>query len=400
MTVPISERLRRLPPYLFAAMDAAKRKAREAGIDVVDLGVGDPDQPTPALIRRAMHRAVDDPANHRYALDQGMPALRAAIAAWYQKRFGVSLDPDTEILPLIGSKEGISHLPLGLLNPGDRALVPDPGYPPYGTGTILAGGIPARFRLRPELDFLPDLGELEQMARVRRTKLLFLNYPNNPTGAVASPSFFRDTVRLAQRHGLLVAHDAAYSELAFDGAKPPSFLQTPGAKSVGVEFHSLSKTFNMTGWRIGWACGNAAAIAALAKVKLNIDSGIFQAVQVAGVAALKAPASLRAPLLAMYARRRNLLIAGLRRQGWPVAPPTATFYVWARLPRGLPSTAAAHRLLTEGRVIVTPGIGFGAGGEGYVRMALTVPEPRLREAIRRISRVNLWPSRMSGSART
>lgn len=395
-----ADRLQRLPPYLFAEMDAAKRKAREAGIDLVDLGVGDPDQPTPTLIRKVMHAAIDDPANHRYALDQGMPELRRAIATWYRQRFGVTLDPEKEVLPLIGSKEGISHFPLGYLNPGDRALVPDPCYPPYGTGTILAGGIPVRFHLRPELDFLPDLDELNAMAKVRRTKILFLNYPNNPTGAVATKPFFRDTVKLAQRHGLIVAHDAAYSELSFDGEKPLSFLQTPGAKAVGLEFHSLSKTFNMTGWRIGWACGNAEAIAALTKVKLNIDSGIFQAVQVAGIAALKAPASLRAPLLTMYARRRDLLIRGLREQGWPVVPPRATFYVWARLPRGMSSAEAAHRLLADGRVIVTPGTGFGAGGEGYVRMALTVPEPRLREGIRRIGRVKLWPSRMSGSART
>jgi len=394
-----AQRLIQLPPYLFAEMDAAKRAARAAGIDLVDLGVGDPDQPTPAWIRRTMHDAVEDPANHRYALDQGMPALRRAIAAWYRKRFGVTLDPETEILPLIGSKEGISHLPLGFLNPGDRALVPDPCYPPYGTGTVLAGGRPVRFRLRAGHAFLPDLDELRRLARAPRTKLLFLNYPNNPTGATASVAFFRDVVRLAQRCGLLVAHDAAYSELAFDGERPPSFLQAPGAKSVGVEFHSLSKTFNMTGWRIGWACGNAEAIAALMKVKLNVDSGIFQAIQIAGIAALQAPASRLAPLLATYRRRRDLLVDGLHRHGWPVTPPRATFYLWARVPRGLSSASAAHRLLTNGRVIATPGTGFGAGGEGYVRMALTVPEARIREAIRRIGRLKLWPSRTSGSAR-
>lgn len=395
-----AQRLAQLPPYLFAEMDAAKRTARAAGIDLVDLGVGDPDQPTPAWIRRAMHDAIEDPANHRYALDQGMPALRRAIAAWYRRRFGVTLDPEREVLPLIGSKEGIAHLPLAYLNPGDRALVPDPCYPPYGTGTILAGGQPVRFRLRPERDFLPDLAELRRLARRPNTKLLFLNYPNNPTGATAPLGFFQEITRLAHEEGLLVAHDAAYSELSYDGLRPASFLQAPGAKAVGLEFHSLSKTFNMTGWRIGWACGNAQAIAALMKTKLNIDSGIFQAVQVAGIAALQAPATRLAPLLRRYERRRDLLVDGLRRLEWPITVPKATFYLWARVPHHLSAADTAHRLLTDGRVIVTPGIGFGAGGEGYVRMALTVPEARIREAIRRIGRLQLWSSHTSGSART
>ena len=397
--MPIAHRLTRLPPYLFAKIDAAKRAARAAGRDLVDLGVGDPDTATPAFIINAMAQAIRDPANHRYALDQGMPALRHAIAAWYHRRFRVTLDPEREILPLIGSKEGIAHLPLAIINPGDRVMVPDPCYPPYHTGTTLAGGTPRYLRLAEDQDFLPDLGEIRRHSG-RRTKLLFLNYPNNPTGATATVGFFRDIVGLAQRQGFIVAHDAAYSELAFDGINLPSFLQAPGAKSVGIEFHSLSKTFNMTGWRIGWACGNAQVIAALAKAKLNIDSGIFQAIQVTGIAALHAPARVRAPLLRTYARRRDLLVCGLRGHGWPARPPRATFYVWVRVPPGARSADVAERLLRDAGVVVTPGNGFGAAGEGYLRMALTVPESRIREAVRRIGTLKIWRAPTSASART
>ena len=398
MIPAIAKRLNQLPPYLFARIDAVKRAARAAGKDLVDLGVGDPDSPTPAFIIRAMAKAIRDPANHRYALDQGMPALREAIAAWYQRRFRVTLDPEREILPIIGSKEGIAHLPLAYVNPGDHVLVPDPCYPPYHTGTTLAGGTPISLRLAEDQDFLPDLTEIRQHSG-RRTKLLFLNYPNNPTGATATAGFFRDIVAVAQRHGFLVAHDAAYSELAFDGITPPSFLQAAGAKAVGVEFHSCSKTFNMTGWRIGWACGNAAIVAALAKVKLNVDSGIFQAIQVAGIAALKAPSAWQAPLIQTYQRRRDLLMAGLQHLGWPVRRPRATFYFWTRVPPGARSADVAEQLLRAG-VVVTPGHGFGAAGEGYLRMAITVPESRIREAIRRIKRLSLWPASSSASART
>ena len=398
MAVPTANRLKYLPPYLFAAIDAAKRAALAAGKDLVDLGVGDPDRPTPTFILRAMERALRDPANHRYALDQGMPEFRRAIADWYGRRFGVRLDPEREILPLIGSKEGIAHLPWAFINPGDRVLTPDPGYPPYRTGAILAGGIPLTLPLTEDHAFLPRLTDIRRMAR-RGVKLLYLNYPNNPTGAVAPLSFFRDVVGLAHRYGFLVAHDAAYSELAFDGVRPPSLLQVPGARSVAIEFHSLSKTFNMTGWRIGWACGNPQAVAALAKVKLNVDSGIFQAIQIAGTAALRAPASVLQPLLAMYQRRRDLLINGLSAHGWPATPPQATFYLWVRTPPRLSSAGAAERLLQAG-VIVTPGNGFGAAGEGYLRLALTIPESRIREALRRIGRLALWRWRPSGSART
>ena len=395
----VARRLTQLPPYLFAKIDAAKRAAQAAGRDLVDLGIGDPDRPTPAFILRAMTQALRDPANHRYALDQGMPALREAIAAWYLRRFNVRLDPHREILPLIGSKEGIAHLPLAFINAGDQALVPDPCYPPYRTGTILAGGEPVALPLTADHGFLPDVVELRRKT-TRRTKLLYLNYPNNPTGAVAPPAFFRDIADLAHRYGFLVAHDAAYSELAFDGTRPPSFLQTPGAKEVGIEFHSLSKTFNMTGWRIGWVCGNATAVAALGKVKSNVDSGIFQAIQVAGTAALKAPATIMDSLLTMYQRRRDVLVGGLAACGWPAKPQKATFYVWIRIPKGLRSADVSERLLNEAEVVATPGNGFGAAGEGYVRMAITVPEPRLREAVRRIGRLKLWPAPTSRSART
>ncbi|MBI4313961.1 MAG: LL-diaminopimelate aminotransferase [Candidatus Omnitrophica bacterium] len=395
--IPVAQRLTQLPPYLFAQIDAAKRAARAQGRDLVDLGVGDPDQPTPAFILQAMAKAIRDPKNHRYALDQGMPALRETIAEWYLTRFRVKLDPATEILPLIGSKEGIAHLPLAFVNPGDSTLVPDPCYPPYRTGTILAGGTPIALPLREENDFLPDISGIRRSCK-SNTKILYLNYPNNPTGATATLGFFKDVAALALQKKLLVAHDAAYSELAFDGLKPPSFLQVSGAKEVGIEFHSLSKTYNMTGWRIGWACGNAQAIAVLGKVKSNVDSGIFQAIQVAGIAALKSPPKKLAPLLAAYQRRRAILVEGLRKQGWPAPTPKATFYLWTRIPKNKRSAEVAQELLRV-NVVATPGNGFGEAGEGYIRMAMTVPEARIREAVRRMGRLKLWSTRTSASAR-
>ena len=386
IAIAYAARLRRPPPYLFAEIDRMKREVVKTGRDIIDLGVGDPDLPTPPHIIEALHRAALDPANHRYALDLGMPVLREAIAGWYDRRFGVSLDPETEVLPLIGSKEGIGHIPFAFVNPGDAVLVPDPGYPVYQATTILAGGAPHRMPLREENGFLPDLDAIPE--KIGRTaKLLFINYPNNPTAATADRGFFDRVVEYARRHGVIVCHDAAYTELAFDGYRPQSFLSAEGAREVGIEFHSLSKTYSMTGWRIGFAVGNAEVLGGLGKVKSNLDSGIFQAVQLAGVAALEGRQDFLAEYTAIYQRRRDVLVDGLRGLGWRVARPKATFYVWAPVPGHMRSEEMAGRLLKEAGIVATPGNGLGPSGEGYIRMTLTVPEERLREAVERISRM-------------
>ncbi|MBI2104190.1 MAG: LL-diaminopimelate aminotransferase [Candidatus Omnitrophica bacterium] len=380
-----AERLKQLPPYLFVELDRAKRKLQEAGKDVIDLGVGDPDLPTPAPIVARLARAAEDPANHRYSFTEGIRELREAIARWYERRFGVALDPQTEILPLLGSKEGIAHFPLAVANPGDAVLVPDPCYPPYRSGTVLAGAEVVPLPLLEENGFFPDLLAVSQKA-ARRAKVLFLNYPNNPTAAVAGAERFQEAIDFAKEFEIAIAHDAAYSELAFDGTRPMSFLQLPEAKAVGVEFHSLSKTYNMTGWRIGWACGNASLIAALAQLKTNLDSGIFQAVQWAGIEALEGDQAPLQQAVATYQQRRDLLVDGLAKAGWQVPKPAATFYVWARVPGQEPSMAFASRVLETAHVMVTPGVGFGQAGEGYVRLSLTVPTERVQEAVARLSR--------------
>ncbi|MBI3615993.1 MAG: LL-diaminopimelate aminotransferase [Candidatus Omnitrophica bacterium] len=385
-----AKRLTRLPPYLFVQIDALKEQVIKEGRDVIDMGVGDPDEPTPRFIIEAMVKALKDAGNHQYPTNKGLAVFREAIARWTRSRFGVSLDPGSEILPLIGSKEGIAHLPLAFVNPGDRVLIPDPGYPPYRTGTILAGGIPAAVPLLARNKFLPDLESLSRK-RVKKAKLFFLNYPNNPTAAVADLKFFRELVRFALRNRVPICHDAAYSEIAFDRLKVPSFLQVPGAKEVGIEFHSLSKTFNMTGWRVGWVCGNREMIGALAKVKSNIDSGVFQATQMAGILALQHPGGHLTRMLRIYQSRRDLIVQALRGAGWPLEPPKATFYLWAPIPRGRTSKEVAALLLREGGIVATPGVGFGSHGEGYVRFSLSVPTPRLREAARRIQRLSIWP---------
>lgn len=380
-----SDRLKKLPPYLFAEIDRLKKEALEAGRDIIDLGVGDPDQPTPHHIIEKLYEAAKDPANHRYALDLGLAPLRGAIAAWYERRFKVSLDPDREVLPLIGSKEGIVHIPLAFVNPGDVVLIPDPCYPPYRSGTIFAGGRPHSIPLLEENGYLPDFGRVK--ARVaRRAKLMFLNYPNNPTAAVATLEFFRKAYAFADKYDIIVCHDAAYTEIAFDGFRPPSFLQAEGAKEVGVEFHSLSKTYNMTGWRLGFVCGNSKVIEGLRGIKSNIDSGIFQAIQLAGVAAFEGAQDHLAELVKLYQDRRDTLLDGLTSLGWKVSKPKATFYVWARVPSGYSSTELARGLLEKVDVVVTPGVGFGQTGEGYIRMALTVGKERLKEAVSRIEK--------------
>ncbi len=380
-----ADRLTRLPPYLFVEIDQAKRALMADGKDVIDLGVGDPDLPTPAHIIARLKATADDPANHRYSFTEGIAELRSAIARWYDRRFGVSLDPETEILPLLGSKEGIAHFPLALTNPGDAVLVPDPSYPPYRIGAVLAGAEVVSLPLLEEDGFFPDLGGISQKA-ARRSKLLFLNYPNNPTAAVASAEQLQEALQFAKEFGLAVAHDAAYSEIIFDGGKPVSFLQLPGAKSVGVEFHSLSKTYNMTGWRVGWVCGNATLISALSQLKSNLDSGIFQPVQYAAIEALDGDQTPLAQAVATYQARRDLLVEGLGKAGWQVPKPSASFYVWARVPGNEPSMSFAARVLKQAHIVLTPGIGFGPSGEGYIRFSLTVPTARLQEAVVRLAK--------------
>ena len=384
-TIEKARRLQQLPPYLFFEIDQAKQRLKAQGHEVIDLGVGDPDLPTPPHIIQALQTAADDPANHRYSFTEGLSVLRQAIAEWYQRRFDVTLDPATEILPLLGSKEGLAHLPLALLNPGDAALVPDPCYPPYRSGTILAGGEVVPMPLLAENRFLPDFGSISQRA-AKHAKVMFLNYPNNPTSAIATEACFQDAIELAREYEIIVAHDAAYSEIAFDGLRPLSFLQLPGAKEVGVEFHSVSKTYNMTGWRVGWVCGNAKVIAALSQLKTNLDSGIFQPVQFAAIEALRGDQACLAQAVATYQQRRDLLIDGLAKAGWTIPKPPAAFYVWAGVPNGQPSIAFAKRVLEDAHVVITPGAGFGEHGEGYVRMTLTIPTERIQDAVDRIAR--------------
>ena len=381
-----ADRLKRLPPYLFVEIDKAKRALLAEGKDVIDLGVGDPDLPTPPHIIARLKATADDPANHRYSFTEGIAELRAAIARWYGRRFGVSLDPQTEILPLLGSKEGLAHFPLALVNPGDAVLVPDPCYPPYRIGAMLAGAEVVSLPLLEENGFFPDLGGVSQKA-ARRSKLLFLNYPNNPTAAVASAEQLQEALQFAKEFGIAVAHDAAYSEIAFDGVKPASFLQLPGAKSAGVEFHSLSKTYNMTGWRVGWVCGNATLVAALSQLKSNLDSGIFQPIQHAAIEALDGDQAPLAQAVATYQARRDLLVGGLGKAGWQIPKPSASFYVWARVPGNEPSMSFAARVLKQAHIVITPGIGFGPSGEGYVRFSLTLPIERIEEAVERLTKI-------------
>jgi len=382
-----SKKLQSLPPYLFLEIDKAKRQAAKEGRDIIDLGIGDPDQPTPKFIIEALYKASLDPANHRYALDQGMPVLRQAIQDWYKRRFNVNLSPDTEILPLIGSKEGIAHFPLAFLNPGDISLIPDPCYPPYKGGTILAGGSPHIMPLLEQNNFLPDLKKIPRSA-CKKAKIIFVNYPNNPTNACASDDFYRELIEFSVRNKIIIISDLAYSEMTYDGYKARSLLEFPGARETVIEFHSLSKTYNMTGWRIGWASGNAQLISALAKVKSNIDSGIFSAIQLAGVAALGGPQDYVKSMCGIYQQRRDILVDGLTALGWKAIKPKATFYVWIKIPAKTDSISFAAKLLKEADIVATPGVGFGKYGEGYIRMALTVSKERISEALERIKKIS------------
>jgi LL-diaminopimelate aminotransferase len=382
-----AKRMGELPVYLMDEIVRLKQEAIGRGLDVIDLGVGDPDFPTPPHIREAAHAAMEDGANHHYSSYRGMAELRQAVADWYRRRFGVVLDPECEVLPLIGSKEGIGHIHLAFVDPGDEVLCPDPGYPTYQGGTILAGGIPRYFPLSAETGWLPDLAALDRQD-LSRVRLMHVNYPNNPTAATATPDFFERLAAFGRAHDILICHDNAYSEVYFDGHRPPSFLQASDGTRTGVEFHSLSKTYLMTGWRIGVVVGNAQAIAALGAVKSNYETGIFPVVQRAGIAALSGDPTLLDDMRVRFQRRRDLFVDGLRRLGFAVEKPTATFYVWAGIPGGETSGSFCRRLLDGAGIVVTPGAGFGPHGEGYFRAALTVTETRLTEALERVQRLN------------
>jgi len=387
MEIRKARRIEQIPPYLFAQIDKKKGEMRQKGMDLIDLGVGDPDLPTPRWIVERLKKGAENPSNHRYPSYEGMIQFRTAVAQWYERRFGIKLDPQTEVLSLIGSKEGIAHVPLAFVDPGDYVLVPSPGYPVYRVATLFAGGTPYFLPLKKENKFLPDLSQVPRNV-AEKAKLLFINYPNNPTSAIAERSFYEEIVAFANRHQIIVCHDAAYSEMAFDGFRPPSFLEVDGAKEVGIEFHSLSKTFNMTGWRIGFAVGNAEIVAGLGKVKTNIDSGLFQAIQEAGIEALTHFDTPLPEIIQIYERRRDVMVKGLREIGLQVEWPKATFYLWIEVPRGFTSSQFATLLIEQAGIVATPGNGFGDAGEGYIRMALTVDEARLKEAIERLKGIH------------
>lgn len=381
--IRLSNRLGKLPPYLFVEINRKIAEKRARGEDIISFAIGDPDLATPPHIIEELCRAAHDPANHRYPETAGLPELCEAIAEWYRRRFGVSLEPAREVLPLIGSKEGIGHMSFCIIDPGDVALVPDPGYPVYSMSTLLANGEVYPIPLREENNFLPDFAEISEEV-LSRAKILWLNYPNNPTGAAADLDFFQQAIDFARQYRLAICHDAPYTEVAFDGYSPPSFLQLPGAKEVGVEFHSLSKTFNMTGWRIGMAVGNPRMIDALFRFKSNLDSGIPQAIQRAAIKALTGPQDCIAEHNLIYQRRRDKLLNAIRKIGLIAKTPKAGFYIWCKVPEGYTSTEFASELLDKVNIAVTPGIGYGTFGEGYVRFSLTLPDERLEEGIERL----------------
>ncbi len=380
----MARRIENLPPYLFVEIIRKINEKRARGEEVITFAIGDPDIPTPPRIIERLCQAAQDPANHRYPESDSLPELRQAVAEWYQKRFDVSLDPDTEVLPVIGAKEGIAHIAFCLVDPGDIVLVPEPGYPVYPVSTMLAGGTSYFMPLTRENNFLPDLEAIPEDV-ARKAKFMWLNYPNNPTGAVAGLDFFDKVVNFARQYNLAVCHDAPYTEVAFDGYRPVSFMQADGAREVGIEFHSLSKTYNMTGWRIGMAVGNAAMIKALKTLKSNLDSGIPQAIQYAAIEALTGPQDCIQQHNAIYQRRRDLVIDILRSIGLEAESPKASLYVWAKVPEGYTSVDFANDLLEQVGVVVTPGIGFGKKGEGYVRLSLTIPDAGLVKGLSRLA---------------
>jgi len=380
-----SKRLERIPPYAFAQLERKIAEKRAAGVDVISLGIGDPDRPTPALIVEAMQEAVTEAETHRYPSNRGREDFRGAVRDFYERRFDVRLDPEREIIPAIGAKEAIFNLNLAFLDPGDYALAADPGYPVYTGGPWLAGAEPVLMALEPERGFVPDLDAIDGQV-LARTKLMYLNYPNNPTGAVVPEGFFERVVELAREHQILVVHDNAYSEVTFDGYRAPSFLATPGAKDVGIEVFSLSKGYNMTGWRCAVVVGNAEAMDVYWRLKTNIDSGLFEAVQLAGVAALSPDADAEvASMCDLYRRRRDLVCDALRGIGVDVHPPRSTIYVWAPVPEGFASSEAyCEHVLERAGVVLSPGAIYGPAGEGWFRISLTTPDDRLLEAVQRL----------------
>ena len=378
-----ANRIEKLPPYLFYEISKRITEKRAQGIDVISLAIGDPDLPTPDYILNALFEASKDPANHRYPESDSLPELRQAVSEWYERRFGLKFDPDKEVLPCIGSKDGIGHIALCFIDPGDVALVPDPGYPVYSVGTMFAGGESYFMPLKEANGYLPDLDAIPP-AVAQKAKVLWLNYPNNPTAATCELDFFERVVAFAKQYDIAVLHDAPYTEVAFDGYRPPSFLQAKGARDVGIEFHSLSKTYNMTGWRIAMAVGNAGIINALLRVKSNLDSGIPQAIQHMAITALRGPDDTPRHNSEVIGRRRDRVVSVLRKLGFRVTPPKASFYVWAGIPTEELSIPFCARLLDETAVTVTPGVGYGPTGEGYIRISLTAPDARIEEAMQRL----------------
>lgn len=384
--IKYADRINSLPPYLFAAIDKAKAEIIKKGVDVINFGIGDPDMPTPHHIVEAMKKSLDNSARHRYPSYEGMPSFRNAAAQWYRRIMNVTLNPEDEVLTLIGSKEGIAHIPLAFLNPGDVSLVPDPGYPVYNIGSILASAKPFKMPLLAENEFLPDLDAIPGDI-AKKAKMMFLNYPNNPTSATASLKFFEEVVDYANENDIIIVHDNAYSEMTFDGYKAPSFLNASGAKEVGIEIHSFSKTYNMTGWRLGFAVGNRDILAGLGKVKTNVDSGAFESIQEAGISALTGPQDCVRDMNKIYQKRRDVLLSGLMELGLDVKPPKATFYVWAHV-NGKASDFS-KMLLEKAGIIAAPGNGFGEYGEGYVRFALTQSVDRINEAVERMRKLDI-----------
>ncbi len=383
-----ARRINELPPYLFAEIDRRKRTALARGVDLIDLGIGDPDIPTPSNIVEKLLESATKPVNHRYPNSSGMPEFRDAVASWYKQRFNVSLDPGKEVVSLIGSKEGIGNMAVAFVDPGDIVLVSSPCYPVYHIGTAFNGGKNYFLPLKKENHFLPDLESIPSDI-AQRAKMLWINYPNNPTAAVADKDFFQRVVDFANRYNVIVCHDAAYTEMGYDGYRPMSFLEVDGAREVGIEFHSLSKTFNMTGWRVAMAVGNAELVGGLAQAKSNLDSGIFQSIQEAGIEALKLGEKIVEPSRKIYQERRDILVDGLRAVGLECDKPRATFYVWVGVPKGLSSAEFTAKLLDEAGVVTTPGNGFGEAGEGYVRFTVCVDKTRLKEVAERIRQIEL-----------
>ena len=378
-----AKRIEKLPPYLFAEIDRKVAEAKARGADIISFGVGDPDLPSPPHVIEAMQKAAADPATHRYPSYTGMPEFRESIAGWYDKRFGVMLDANDEVQPLVGSKEGIFHLPVAFIDPGDVALIPDPGYPVYETGTILAGGEAVLLPLTEDNDYKPDLGSIP-VKTLSRARVLWINYPSNPTAACVDRSFFEEAVAFAKANDLLLAHDGAYTEITFDGYVAPSVLEVAGAMDCAIEFHSLSKTYNMTGWRVGWVAGAPVAIEAMKRLKTNVDSGIFDAVQRAGIAAIDGPQDYHLECVDRFRHRRDLLCDGLKSMGIVVEPPKGSIYVWVPVPEGHTSESFTTFLLEKCDIVCAPGTGYGPSGEGYVRFSLTLEDDRLEEGVERL----------------